>query len=273
MKRVKVFVGLFFVSLLLMGMMSLPAVPQTNAPARVYLDVSTGIWHINAGSLDQLICVPNSGQACNLSTIMTTLGDTIYGGASGADTRLAGNTTSTKKFLNQTGNGTISAAPAWGTIALADLPKFYAALGDTSYGGAAGANTVLSGNITSAKQFLTQTGTGAVSAAPAWGALAITDVPSIMQACGTTSTCAHTAVTSPKFAFGSAPLVSASPSAVTITGISPAFTSATSYKCTLTNETSAAHTALTIAYVDGTSFTITGPNTLTDTIGYVCVGN
>jgi hypothetical protein len=44
---------------------------------------------------------------------MTTLGDIIYGGASGVATRLAGNTTSTRKFLTQTGTGTVSAAPAY----------------------------------------------------------------------------------------------------------------------------------------------------------------
>jgi len=50
-------------------------------------------------------------------------------------------------------------------------------LGDITYGGAAGTGTRLAGNTTAAKQFLTQTGTGAVSAAPAWGALAAGDVP------------------------------------------------------------------------------------------------
>lgn len=44
---------------------------------------------------------------------LTTLGDLLYGGASGASTRLAGNTTTTKKFLTQTGDGAASAAPAW----------------------------------------------------------------------------------------------------------------------------------------------------------------
>ncbi len=52
---------------------------------------------------------------------MTTLGDTIYGGASGAATRLAGNTTTAKRYLSQTGNGTVSAAPAWASIAGADI--------------------------------------------------------------------------------------------------------------------------------------------------------
>jgi len=53
---------------------------------------------------------------------ITTLGDTVYGTTSGAPARLAGNTTSTKNFLTQTGNGTNSAAPAWGTIQNGDIP-------------------------------------------------------------------------------------------------------------------------------------------------------
>ncbi len=53
--------------------------------------------------------------------ILTTLGDIIYRGVSIAS-RLAGNTTATKKFLTQTGTGTVSAAPEWGTIADADIP-------------------------------------------------------------------------------------------------------------------------------------------------------
>ncbi|CAB4172147.1 hypothetical protein UFOVP924_50 [uncultured Caudovirales phage] len=60
--------------------------------------------------------------AFNALSPMTTLGDTIYGATSGAGTRLAGNTTATKNFLVQTGTGTVSAAPAWGTIAAGDVP-------------------------------------------------------------------------------------------------------------------------------------------------------
>jgi len=52
---------------------------------------------------------------------MTTLGDIIYGAASGTATRLAGNTTTTKQYLSQTGTGTASAAPAWATIAGSDI--------------------------------------------------------------------------------------------------------------------------------------------------------
>lgn len=44
---------------------------------------------------------------------MTTLGDMIYGGASGVTSRLAGNTTTGNYFLTQTGTGINSAAPTW----------------------------------------------------------------------------------------------------------------------------------------------------------------
>lgn len=54
--------------------------------------------------------------------IMTTLGDIIYENSAPAPARLAGNTAAAKRFLTQTGTGTVSAAPAWGTIATTDLP-------------------------------------------------------------------------------------------------------------------------------------------------------
>ena len=52
---------------------------------------------------------------------MTTLGDTVYAGVAGTSIRLSGNTTTTKQFLTQTGTGSVSAAPAWGTISSADV--------------------------------------------------------------------------------------------------------------------------------------------------------
>jgi hypothetical protein len=60
--------------------------------------------------------------AYNALSPMTTLGDIEYESAANTASRLAGNTTTTKKFLTQTGNGTISAAPGWNTIAGSDLP-------------------------------------------------------------------------------------------------------------------------------------------------------
>ena len=52
---------------------------------------------------------------------LTTLGDIIY--HNGTDNvRLAGNTVNSKRFLIQTGTGTVSAAPSWGSISAADVP-------------------------------------------------------------------------------------------------------------------------------------------------------
>lgn len=50
-----------------------------------------------------------------------TLGGVIYGSAADVFSQLAGNTTATKKFLTQTGNGSVSAAPAWSTLASSDV--------------------------------------------------------------------------------------------------------------------------------------------------------
>ena len=53
---------------------------------------------------------------------MTTLGDELYGGASGTPTRLAGPTSATKQFQTSTGTVSAAQAPAWGTIASGDMP-------------------------------------------------------------------------------------------------------------------------------------------------------
>ncbi|MHB8522385.1 MAG: hypothetical protein ACYDH9_16715, partial [Limisphaerales bacterium] len=54
-----------------------------------------------------------AGAGFNALSPMTTLGDMIYGGTSGAGTRLAGSTANGIRFFTQTGNGSISAAPTW----------------------------------------------------------------------------------------------------------------------------------------------------------------
>lgn len=92
-----------------------------------------------------------------------------------------------------------------------------------------------------------------------------------VQACGATSTCANTAQTSAFIIQGSAPLVSGTPSTVVVTGISPAFTSTATYNCTVTDQT--AGSALFYAKTSSSSITITGPNTVTDVVSYICVGN
>lgn len=88
--------------------------------------------------------------------------------------------------------------------------------------------------------------------------------------CGTVVACAGTVTTSPIVVYGSAPFSSASPSTITLTGLP--FTSTTSYVCTVANATSAAHTAVDVINASASSTVITGPNTITDTMNYICAG-
>lgn len=215
---------------------------------------------INSG----LVAIANGGTgqstastAFNVLSPMTTQGDLIYGDISGVGTRLAGNITTTQKFLCQTGSGSASANPAWcalpstgatsvvndtnvtgsitsnvltlgwagtlaagrlnsnvvqaitndanltGSIASQNLTLAWAGqlsiarggtgqssaanafnalsplttLGDTLYGGASGVGTRLAGNTTTVRKFQTQTGDGVNSAAPAWNAIQLSDLP------------------------------------------------------------------------------------------------
>lgn len=102
-----------------------------------------------------------------LVNIMTALGDLVYGGASGAPTRLAGNTTTTRKFLTQTGDGAASAAPGWNTIAAADLPAMVGANGGA---GTKGAVPAPAAGDAAAGKFLKADATWAV---PAGGSLTV----------------------------------------------------------------------------------------------------
>jgi small ligand-binding sensory domain FIST len=92
----------------------------------------------------------------------------------------------------------------------------------------------------------------------------------VAQNCGSTVACANTILGKPIQVFGTAPFSTGSPSTITLTGLP--FSSATSYVCTASDQTSAANTAIKIVNASGSSTVITGPNTITDTMGYVCQG-
>lgn len=147
-----------------------------------------------------------------------TLGDVPYASASNTLSNLAGNTTTTRKFMNQTGNGSVSAAPTWSALVAADIPDISATyapatgstsintlgtvttgtwsatavgptkggtgltsytLGDIPYASATNTLSKLAGNITTTKQFLGQAGNGSVSAAPTWNTLTVNDISDI----------------------------------------------------------------------------------------------
>jgi len=94
--------------------------------------ITTGTWSadtiaLNKGGTGQT----TKSAAFDALSPMTTLGDLIYGGASGTGTRIAGNTTTTKMFLSQTGDGAASAAPVWAALALSDIPTITPSKGGT----------------------------------------------------------------------------------------------------------------------------------------------
>lgn len=78
----------------------------------------------NAVALDQSGAVSGALPTGNGGTGLTTytLGDLVYSSATNTLAKLAGNTTTTKTFLVQTGaGGGVSAAPEWGSVAAADV--------------------------------------------------------------------------------------------------------------------------------------------------------
>ena len=105
------------------------------------------------------------------------LGDLIAANSTPAWARLAGQTTTTRKFLRQTGNGTISAIPAWDTLVAGDLPAHNHAAGDINSGTLALARGGAAADLSATGPgFLKQATTGA---AVTVAALAAGDVPSL----------------------------------------------------------------------------------------------
>ena len=85
------------------------------------MGASTPEW--NAVALDQANAVsgslPEAHGGTNQSSYAT--GDTLYASATNTLSKLSGNTSTTKKYLNQTGTGSASQAPVWDTISATDI--------------------------------------------------------------------------------------------------------------------------------------------------------
>lgn len=83
-----------------------------------------------------------------------TLGDIRYGSGTNTLAALPGNTSATKNFFTQTGTGAVSAAPAWSTIATADIATALTTPGPI------GATTASTGAFTTLSASSTVSGTG-----------------------------------------------------------------------------------------------------------------
>lgn len=101
--------------------------------------------------------VASSSTSFNNISGLTTLGDLIYGGASGTRSRLAGNTTSTTQLLSSVGSAGLATAPAWLTATSTNTASA-PVIRDSSGNFSAGTITAsLSGNATTATTATTAT--------------------------------------------------------------------------------------------------------------------
>ncbi|MBP6054234.1 MAG: hypothetical protein KA527_01230 [Cytophagaceae bacterium] len=81
------------------------------------------------------------------------LGDMAYQSAANTTSLLTGNTSSTKKFLTQTGTGSAAVAPSWGTVGTADI---------TDLGGNVAAFLADPSSVKLANAMTNETGTGTI---------------------------------------------------------------------------------------------------------------
>jgi hypothetical protein len=87
------------------------------------MDASATNVEWNAVALNQSGAVSGALGATNGGTAQSSYatGDILYASAANTLAKLAGNITTTKKYLIQTGSGAASAAPSWGTVDGADV--------------------------------------------------------------------------------------------------------------------------------------------------------
>lgn len=131
--------------------------------------ISWGTTGLSSSPASGAITVSGTLVAANGGTGLSsyTIGDLIYASATTTLAKLAA--VAAGSYLRSAGTST---APVWSTVTIPNA----ATLGDIWYGSAANTVIALTGNTTTTKQYLSQTGTGTVSAAPAWSAIAGADV-------------------------------------------------------------------------------------------------
>lgn len=176
--------------------------------------------------------------------------------------------------LAVTGTSTLAAVVATGLTGLTNPTTPNAAGGTTLGAGALPFSSVYIGGAATNNARFTGTFTGArtVTAPDA----SITLSGTLAYDCSTSAACSPTNEIADWEFYGSVALASASPSQVTVTGLSPAFTSTSTYYCTATPQGATAAIAaagIAVSNVSSSSFTLTGPNTVTTVINYRCRGH
>lgn len=107
------------------------AATPTCAAGELAINAADGkIWIGNAGGTANVL-IASLSRGDHTGTLAATAGgtgqttyatgDTLYASAANTLSKLSGNTSTTRKFLRQTGNGTASAAPAWDTVTKTDV--------------------------------------------------------------------------------------------------------------------------------------------------------
>jgi hypothetical protein len=116
----------------------------------------------NAVALNQSGAVSGSLGPTNGGTGQNTYttGDILYSSATNTLAKLPGNTTTTKKFLNQTGNGTTAGVPSWDQPAASDITGLApSATTDTSNASNITSGTLPTGRLTGSYTGITGVGT------------------------------------------------------------------------------------------------------------------
>ena len=141
------------------GLTNIPNSALTNSSVTIgSTSISLGATQTTISGLTSISATTFTGALSGNATSATTatnlpgglLGSLPYQSAAATTTLLAGNTTSTKQFLTQTGNGSISAAPVWAGIVTADIATALTAPGPI---GATTASTIQGTTITATTQF------------------------------------------------------------------------------------------------------------------------
>jgi len=142
----------------------------------------------NATNVTGTVAIANGGTGATTASTafdalspLTTIGDILYAGASGADTRLAGNQSTARQFLSSTGTGSVANAPVWAALTESDIPAHSASLINSGVLGVANGGT---GAVTTTANYVfagPTNGTGA----PTFRSLVAGDLPTMGGANGT----------------------------------------------------------------------------------------